>query len=73
MTEASVSENSPDASHDHDREILILYATETGNSLDVAEQIAREALRRSFSVRLVSTDAYPLVRPICTSYLSKLL
>ena len=43
------------------REILILYATETGNALDVAEQIVREARRRLFSVRLYSVDAYPLV------------
>lgn len=45
-----------------EREILIIYATETGNSLDVAEQIAREAQRRLFKVRVVSTDEYPLVR-----------
>lgn len=41
--------------------ILILYATETGNSLDAAERIAREARRWHFHTRLASTDAYPLV------------
>ncbi len=42
-------------------DILILYATEAGNALDVAEQIGREALRRRRRIRLVSTDSYPLV------------
>ncbi|KAL5520243.1 hypothetical protein ACEPAG_9456 [Sanghuangporus baumii] len=45
---------------DQERDILILYATETGNALDVAEQIAREARRRLFTVRLSSVDVYPL-------------
>ena len=45
----------------HERNILILYATETGNALDIAEQLTREARRRQFSVRLLSVDAYPLV------------
>ncbi|KAL5525384.1 TAH18_1 [Sanghuangporus sanghuang] len=45
---------------DQERNILILYATETGNALDVAEQIAREAKRRLFTVRLSSVDVYPL-------------
>ena len=46
--------------------MTILYATETGNSLDVAEQIARAALLRGFQIRLVCTDEYPLV--CCQSY-----
>ena len=51
------------AIHEHaeERAILILYATETGNSLDAAERIAREARRWHFHTRLASTDAYPLV------------
>lgn len=47
--------------HAGGRVILILYATETGNSLDAAERIAREARRWHFHTRLASTDAYPLV------------
>ena len=47
--------------HAGERAILILYATETGNSLDAAERIAREARRWHFHTRLASTDAYPLV------------
>ena len=43
--------------------VLILYATETGNALDIAEQLARETRRRKHDVRLASVDAYPLVRP----------
>ena len=42
-------------------DLLIVYATETGNALDVAEQIGREALRRRRKIRLVSADSYPLV------------
>ncbi|KAL5496163.1 TAH18 [Sanghuangporus vaninii] len=45
---------------DQERNILILYATETGNALDVAEQVTREARRRLFTVRLSSVDVYPL-------------
>ena len=41
--------------------ILVLYATETGNALDIAEQLAREARRRLYDVRLASVDAYPIV------------
>lgn len=42
--------------------ILVLYATETGTALDIAEQLAREARRRLYDVRLASVDAYPIVR-----------
>lgn len=41
-----------------DRRILILYATETGNSLDASERIAREARRRHFYTTVASVDAY---------------
>ena len=51
-----------------ERAILILYATETGNSLDAAERIAREARRWHFHTRLTSTDAYPLVSSISNSH-----
>ncbi|TYJ26566.1 hypothetical protein E1A91_A07G128700v1 [Gossypium mustelinum] len=38
--------------------LLILYATQTGNTLDVAERIAREAERRACTVVIRSTDDY---------------
>lgn len=38
--------------------LLILYATQTGNALDVAERIAREAERRACTVVIRSTDDY---------------
>ena len=50
--------------HAGERAILILYATETGNSLDAAERIAREVRRWHFHTRLASTDTYPLVSRI---------
>lgn len=67
MSDPSSSRSStiePDTQHEnYERDLLILYATETGTALDAAEQIAREALRRLFSVRLCSVDEYPVVRP----------
>ena len=42
--------------------ILVLYATETGTALDIAEQLAQEARRRLYDVRIASIDAYPIVR-----------
>lgn len=52
--------------HTHDdgveeRSLLVLYATETGNSLDIAERVAREARRHHFHTRVMSMDDYPLV------------
>lgn len=41
--------------------LLILYATQTGNALDAAEQVAREADRRGCSVKLLSVDEYDAV------------
>lgn len=41
--------------------LLILYATQTGNALDVAEQVGREAERRACAVRLLSLDEYDAV------------
>ncbi|PWA66123.1 NADPH-dependent diflavin oxidoreductase 1 [Artemisia annua] len=40
------------------RQLLILYATETGNALDAAERIGREAERRGCPVRIVSLDEF---------------
>ena len=41
--------------------LLILYATETGNALDAAEQFVKEAILRHYEIRLYSIDSYPLV------------
>ncbi|WRX32075.1 Oxidoreductase FAD/NAD(P)-binding - like 8 [Theobroma cacao] len=40
------------------KKLLILYATQTGNALDAAERIAREAERRACLVVIRSTDEY---------------
>lgn len=64
MSDPSASRSSSNEQHEnYERDLLILYATETGTALEAAEQIAREALRRLFSVRLCSVDEYPAVRP----------
>lgn len=44
------------------RKLLILYATQTGNALDAAERIAREAERRACPITLLSLDQYD---PVC--------
>lgn len=47
----------------HGPRLLILFGSETGNAQDVAERIAREALRRHFRPRMLAADAYePPVR-----------
>jgi len=43
---------------------LILYATQTGNALDVAERLSREAERRACPVSLLSLDQYD---PVCVA------
>ncbi|KAB2613690.1 NADPH-dependent diflavin oxidoreductase 1-like [Pyrus ussuriensis x Pyrus communis] len=40
------------------KKLLILYATQTGNALDVAERVSREAERRGCPVHLLSLDQY---------------
>lgn len=47
-----------DSEEEQERALLILYATETGNSLDAAERIAREARRRHFLTTVASVDTY---------------
>lgn len=49
--------------------LLILYATQTGNALDAAERIGREAERRGCPVKLHSMDEYDPVScfSICIS------
>ncbi|KAF7330350.1 NADPH-dependent diflavin oxidoreductase 1 [Mycena venus] len=42
------------------RSVLILYATETGTSQDVAERLARQCRRIHFTCRVLSTDKYSL-------------
>ncbi|KAL1703452.1 hypothetical protein EV121DRAFT_208004 [Schizophyllum commune] len=43
-----------------ERSLLIIYATETGNSQDCADRIARECRRIAFQCRVVSVDEYDL-------------
>ncbi|KAK7032897.1 NADPH-dependent diflavin oxidoreductase 1 [Favolaschia claudopus] len=43
-----------------DRDLLILYATETGTAQDAAERLARQCRRIHFTCRVFSTDKYSL-------------
>jgi sulfite reductase alpha subunit-like flavoprotein len=40
------------------RKLLVLYASQTGNALDAAERIGREAERRGLPASVVSTDEF---------------
>ena len=54
MTEAVQSQR-------HDRNALILYGSETGNSQDVAEQLGRIAERLHFNTRVCEMDQVDIV------------
>jgi sulfite reductase alpha subunit-like flavoprotein len=58
------STSEADVEFQNECSVLVLYATETGTALDIAEQLAHEARRLQYDVRPVSIDAYPLVRSI---------
>lgn len=52
-----------------DQKILILYASQTGNAMDAAERVGREAERRGCrSAVVLSMDSYDVVS-ICNIYL----
>ena len=44
-----------------ERQLLILYGSQTGTAQDVAERIGREAKRRHFGTKVMSFDAYNVV------------
>ena len=48
-----------------ERQLLILYGSQTGTAQDVAERIGREAKRRHFGTRVMSLDAYNVVHVYC--------
>lgn len=39
-------------------ELLILYGTQTGNSLEVAEDLGREGIKRNFSVKVLDISKF---------------
>ena len=62
--EASTSATTlEDLEFDDDREVLILFASQTGSAQDVAEFIAREAWRRHFSARVMNVQDFDKVDP----------
>lgn len=65
QTVAAVAHDEFDHSNDEQgtcRELLILYATETGNAQDCADYIARQCRRVGFRGRVLNVDAYSPVR-----------
>ena len=43
--------------------LTILYATQTGNAQDLAESLARHAIRRHFTTQCLSLEQYT---PVCS-------
>lgn len=50
------------------KKLLILYASETGNAIDAAERLGREAERRGCPVLLLSVDDFDPVILLSSSH-----
>lgn len=50
------------------KKLVILYATQTGNALDAAERIGREAERRGCRITLCSMDEFDAVSLFLSVY-----
>lgn len=63
MIHSDLSDNSTSmsGSDDEDRSLLIVYATETGNAQDAADNIARQCRRIAFQCRVANIDSFSLV------------
>lgn len=44
-----------------ERQVLVLYGSQTGTAQDTAERVGREGKRRRFRVRVVAMDSYDTV------------
>lgn len=47
----------------HERRLTLLYATQTGNAQDLAESLARHAIRQHFATQCLSVEDYNPVHP----------
>ena len=54
------TENGDTASGD-ERRLTFLYATQTGTAQDLAESLARHAVRQHFQIKCLSMDDYSFV------------
>lgn len=45
-----------------ERQLLVLYGSQTGTAEDVAARVGREGKRRHFRTRVVAMDSYDRVR-----------
>lgn len=52
----------------HDRSVLILYGSETGNSQDAAEQLGHIAQRLRFLANVVEMDSIDLVCQVVSHF-----
>lgn len=57
----SCDESVSEEEGDDDRQLLVLYASQTGSAQDVAEYIGREAWRRHFRARVVDVKDFDAV------------
>jgi len=54
----------------HERRLTFLYATQTGNAQDLAESLARHAIRQHFETQCLSIGDYSPVQPPSTVVLT---
>ena len=52
----------PSTSPEQSRKLLILYGTQTGTAMEVAERLAREGKRRHFATQVTGLDQFDRVR-----------
>jgi flavodoxin len=57
--------------HTLERDLLILYATETGNAQEVADRVARQCRRLHFKSRVVNIESYSLVGVLFSIWMLK--
>ena len=55
---------------DLERSLTILYATQTGNAQDLAETLARHAIRQHFTAQCLSMEDYSPVPPFAPKVLA---
>ena len=51
------------ADKEYERRLTFLYATQTGNAQDLAESLARRAIRQHFTTKCLSVEDYNPVNP----------
>ena len=59
--DGDIENGAPDTTYE--RRLTLLYATQTGNAQDLAESLARHAIRQRFTTQCISLEDYNPVNP----------